>query len=212
MKRLGGLMLATVMVLSMSVPTYAVNSVNVDEGETLCAISSSLGEDFQNEEGCSTELICVEADGNIYQANEYMNGNARGTNPPEAFYNIAVSGIYKGAFNTLRNKTMYTSKCFDTQDGMYYSRVRCYGEYPNLKFKCGNYCVTCEKTLSTSDEFQTPDSSMEYGAWHSLRHTVSSSHADHLVCPFVINTSGTINDQLYYISGEIWVNYTDRWS
>ena len=43
MKRLGGLMLATVMVLSMSVPTYAVNSVNVDEGETLCAISSSLG-------------------------------------------------------------------------------------------------------------------------------------------------------------------------
>lgn len=141
-----------------------------------------------------------------------MNGNLRGTNPPEAFYNIAVYEIYKGTFTTLREKTMYTSKCFDTQDGVYYSRVRCYGEYPNLKFKCGNYCVTCEKTLSTSDEYKTPDNYMEYGAWHSLRHTVDSSHADHLVCPFVIHTSGIINDQMYYISGDILVNCSKSWS
>lgn len=39
-----------------------------------------------------------------------------------------------------------------------------------------------------------------------------SRHTDHFVCPFVINTSGLINDQLYAIGGDIWVNYTDTWS
>lgn len=42
--------------------------------------------------------------------------------------------------------------------------------------------------------------------------TVESRHTDHFVCPFVINTSGLINDQLYAIGGDIWVNYTDTWS
>ena len=37
-------------------------------------------------------------------------------------------------------------------------------------------------------------------------------NTDHFVCPFVINTSGLINDQLYAIGGDIWVNYTDTWS
>ena len=212
MKRLVGLMLAAVMVLSLSAPAYAVDSENIYEDEFSRAIASALDDNFQNEEGCSTELICVEADGNVYQADEYMNGNARGTTPPKTFYNLATDGIYKGAFTGLTTATMYTNKCFDTQNGEYYSRVRCYGEYPHLKYKSGNYCVTCKKVLSTSDEYETPANPGDYGAWHNLHHTVGSSHADHLVCPFVVNSSGTINGQFYYISGDIWVNYTNSWS
>lgn len=108
---------------------------------------------------------------------------------------------------------MYTSKYFDTQDCEYYSRVRCYGEYPNLTYKAGNYCVTCKKVLSTSEsDYYTPATPWQDGNWVSFHHTVESRHTDHFVCPFVINTSGLINDQLYAIGGDIWVNYTDTWS
>lgn len=68
----------------------------------------------------------------------------------------------------------------------------------------------------------SPDGSVDFGLvdedgvfhynWVSFHHTVESRHTDHFVCPFVINTSGLINDQLYAIGGDIWVNYTDTWS
>lgn len=152
------------------------------------------------------------ADENDYPADEYMNCNRRETTVPKKFYNIAINGIYKGSFGDLRGR-MYTSKYFDTQDCEYYSRVRCYGEYPNLTYKAGNYCVTCKKVLSTSEsDYYTPATPWQDGNWVSFHHTVESRHTDHFVCPFVINTSGLINDQLYAIGGDIWVNYTDTWS
>lgn len=159
-----------------------------------------------------TEVVGMVADENDYPADEYMNCNRRETTVPKKFYNIAINGIYKGSFGDLRGR-MYTSKYFDTQDCEYYSRVRCYGEYPNLTYKAGNYCVTCKKVLSTSEsDYYTPATPWQDGNWVSFHHTVESRHTDHFVCPFVINTSGLINDQLYAIGGDIWVNYTDTWS
>lgn len=35
---------------------------------------------------------------------------------------------------------------------------------------------------------------------------------NHFVCPFVKNTSSSINGQLYAIGGDIWVNYTNSWN
>lgn len=211
MKRIFGLMLAVAMVLSMNISAYATNEVSIDEEEMLQAISA-LDESFQNEDGCSTEVVGMVADENDYPADEYMNCNRRETTVPKKFYNIAIDGIYKGSFGDLRGR-MYTSKYFDTQDCEYYSRVRCYGEYPNLTYKAGNYCVTCKKVLSTSEsDYYTPATPWQDGNWVSFHHTVESRHTDHFVCPFVINTSGLINDQLYAIGGDIWVNYTDTWS
>ena len=137
MKRIFGLMLAVAMVLSMNISAYATNEVSIDEEEMLQAISA-LDESFQNEDGCSTEVVGMVADENDYPADEYMNCNRRETTVPKKFYNIAINGIYKGSFGDLRGR-MYTSKYFDTQDCEYYSRVRCYGEYPNLTYKAGNY-------------------------------------------------------------------------
>ena len=106
-----------------------------------------------------------------------------------------------------------TESILTTRASEYYSRVRCYGEYPNLTYKAGNYCVTCKKVLSTSEsDYYTPATPWQDGNWVSFHHTVESRHTDHFVCPFVINTSGLINDQLYAIGGDIWVNYTDTWS
>ena len=140
-----------------------------------------------------------------------MNGRTRGTTVPKTFYNIGTAGIYKGAFSSLRG-TMYTSKYFDMIDGEYWSRVRCYGEYASLTYKIGNYCITCKKVLSTTeDDYYTPVKPEQEGNWVSLVHTVSSKHADHFVCPFVKNTSGLINDEWYAIGGDIWVNYYDSW-
>jgi hypothetical protein len=211
MKRIFGLMLAVAMVLSMNVSAYAADGVSIDEEEMLQAISA-LDESFQNEDGCSTEVVGMVVDENDYPADEYMNCNARETTVPKTYYNISLNGIYKGSFSNLRS-TMYTSKYFDTQDGEYYSRVRCYGEYPSLTYKAGNYCITCKKVLSTSESnYYTPSTPWQDGNWVSFHHTLGSSHADHFVCPFVTNTSGSINGELYAIGGDIWANYTNSWS
>lgn len=102
---------------------------------------------------------------------------------------------------------------FDMKDGAYNSRVRCYGEYPSLTYTVGNYCISCKKVLSTYDgNYSTPSETWETGDWESFRHTVASSHTNHFVCPFVTNTSGSINGQLYAIGGDIWVNYTNSWN
>lgn len=99
------------------------------------------------------------------------------------------------------------------KDGAYYSRVRCYGEYPSLTYTAGNYCISCKKILSTYDgNYSTPSETWEKGDWESFRHTVGSSHTNHFVCPFVKNTSSSINGQLYAIGGDIWVNYTNSWN
>lgn len=109
--------------------------------------------------------------------------------------------------------TIYTNRYFDMKDGAYYSRVRCYGEYPSLTYTAGNYCISCKKILSTYDgNYSTPSETWEKGDWESFRHTVGSSHTNHFVCPFVKNTSSSINGQLYAIGGDIWVNYTNSWN
>ena len=211
MKRIIGLLLVMAMVFSLNVTVYATEHVSVDEEEMLRAISD-LDESFQNEDGCYTKVVSIIADGNNYLSDEHMSGNTRSTSVPTVYYNIAQNGIYKGSFSSLRGR-IYTNKYFDMQDGGYYSRVRCYGEYPNLTYKVGNYCVTCKKVLSTSEsDYYTPSTTWERGNWVSFHHTVGSSHTSHFVCPFVTNTSGSINDQLYAIGGDIWVNYTSSWS
>lgn len=211
MRRVFGLILAVAMVLSMSVSAYAADGVSID-GEEMLQVISALDESFQNECGCSTEATGMVADENDYPADENINCNVRETTVPKTFYNISLNGIYKGSFTNLRG-TMYTSKYFDTKDGEYYSRVRCSGEHPSLKYKVGNYCVTCKEVLSISEsDYYTPSAVAQKGNWVSFHHTVGSSHADHFVCPFVMNTSGIINGTLYYINGDIWVNYTDSWS
>lgn len=161
-------------------------------------------------------LVPVEAADNInLQAgfiDVYMNGNTRETKPPKTYHNLATSGIYKGEFSSLR-ATIYTNRYFDMKDGAYYSRVRCYGEYPSLTYTAGNYCISCKKVLSTYDgNYSTPSETWEKGDWESFRHTVGSSHTNHFVCPFVKNTSSSINGQLYAIGGDIWVNYTNSWN
>ncbi len=217
MKRIFSILLATLMFSVLAIPASAAGEVfaeeKIDKEKNFCAISAldEGDEGFQNEDGCSSEVVCVAADENNYQANEHMNGSARETTVPKTFYNIASSGIYKGSFYELRG-TMYTSKYFNTQNAEYYSRVRCYGEHPNLTYKVGNYCIDCKRVLSITDsDFYTPSKSYEVGNWVSIRHEVSSSHNDHFVCPFVTNTSGVINGELYFIAGDIWVNYTDSW-
>lgn len=210
MKRIFGLLLVMAMVLSLSVPAYAAECVSFEE-EMLCAINA-LDENFQNEDGCSTELVSIVADENDYPADEYMNGSARAVTVPKTYHNLASNGIYKGSFNSLRG-TIYTNKYFDMKDGAYNSRVRCYGEYPSLTYTVGNYCISCKKVLSTYDgNYSTPSETWETGDWESFRHTVASSHTNHFVCPFVTNTSGSINGQLYAIGGDIWVNYTNSWN
>ena len=103
MKRIFGLMLAVAMVLSMNISAYATNEVSIDEEEMLQAISA-LDESFQNEDGCSTEVVGMVADENDYPADEYMNCNRRETTVPKKFYNIAINGIYKGSFGDLRGR------------------------------------------------------------------------------------------------------------
>ena len=167
---------------------------------------------LNSKDGCSTELVSIVADENDYPADEYMNGSARAVTVPKTYHNLASSGIYKGSFNSLRG-TIYTNKYFDMKDGAYNSRVRCYGEYPSLTYTVGNYCISCKKVLSTYDgNYSTPSETWETGDWESFRHTVASSHTNHFVCPFVTNTSGSINGQLYAIGGDIWVNYTNSWN
>lgn len=182
-------------------------SLDIPAGEIKAAKSS-----FPNEDGCSTELVSIVADENDYPTDEYMNGSARAVTVPKTYHNLASSGIYKGSFNSLRG-TIYTNKYFDMKDGAYNSRVRCYGEYPSLTYTVGNYCISCKKVLSTYDgNYSTPSETWETGDWESFRHTVASSHTNHFVCPFVTNTSGSINGQLYAIGGDIWVNYTNSWN
>lgn len=213
MKRIIGWVLAVTMILSMGVSAYATGSADgaeIDEEEILRAISE-LDENFQNEEGCSSEVVSVEADENYYQTDEQMNGNTRGVNPPKNFYNIAKDGIYKASFTNLRG-TMYTSKYFDVQNQKYYSPVRCSGEYARMKYRVGNYCITCKKVLSTTEnDYYTPVTTNLRGDWVNIQHTVSSSHADHFMCPFVKNTNGLVNGEWYSIDGDIWVNYTNNW-
>lgn len=210
MKRFFGLLLVMAMVFSLSVPAYAADRVSVEE-EMLCAINA-LNKNFRNDDDCSTELVSIVADENDYPADEYMNGNTRETTPPKTYHNLATSGIYKGEFSSLR-ATIYTNRYFDMKDGAYYSRVRCYGEYPSLTYTAGNYCISCKKILSTYDgNYSTPSETWEKGDWESFRHTVGSSHTNHFVCPFVKNTSSSINGQLYAIGGDIWVNYTNSWN
>lgn len=170
-----------------------------------------LSDDFQNEDGCSTEFVSSEADSSEYDTDKILTSISRETRPPTDFHNLATDGIYKGQFYELRG-TMYTKYCFDAQDGSYFSRVRCIGECPHLSFKVGNYCVTCKKTLSTcKDTYYTPyDFPLQYSDWYSFQHTTSSAHENHLMCPFVVKTSDS-TPQLYYIDGDIWVNYTDDW-
>lgn len=71
--------------------------------------------------------------------------------------------------------------------------------------------ISCITNAAAIQE-EVADDFVEYNNWVSFHHTVESRHTDHFVCPFVINTSGLINDQLYAIGGDIWVNYTDTWS
>lgn len=173
---------------------------------------SKLSDDFQNEEECSSEFVSFEANSLAYEGEEIPVSSARATNPPSTFYNIALKGIYKGSFSDLRG-TMYTNYYFDTKDGTYYSRVSCYGEYPDLCFKVGNYCKDCKKVISiTEDSFPTPSTPYEHSQWLSIVHTLGGTHKTHMVCPFVVNDSGLINDQLYAIGGNIWVNYENTWN
>lgn len=83
----------------------------------------------------------------------------------------------------------------------------------SVTYTAGNYCISCKKVLSTYDgNYSTPSETWEKGDWESFRHTVGSSHTNHFVCPFVKNTSSSINGQLYAIGGDIWVNYTNSWN
>ena len=60
MKRIFGLLLVMAMVFSLSVPVYAAECVSFEE-EMLRAINA-LDENFQNEEGCSSEVVDIVED------------------------------------------------------------------------------------------------------------------------------------------------------
>lgn len=183
---------------------------NFDEVAFAQAVNS-LSEDFQNEEGCSSTLISIDGNEQSIEIPEVPNIAPVSTSVPASFWNIASKGIYEGAFSNLRG-TIYTNYYFDVNDGKYYSRVRCYGEYPSLSYQCGNYCVTCKKVLSTSSKYSTPSSVYVNSSWTSFCHSTGTAHEDHFVTPFVVNSSGLVNDQLYAIGGEIMVNYKNSWS
>ena len=211
MKKYISLALSLALVFSLSVSANAAEPTAFDEKAFLQSISE-ITDDFQNEEGCSSSVVTFEADSHTHDGQEIPNANARATTPPSTFYNIANNGIYKGSFSGLRG-TIYTNYYFDMVDGQYHSRVSCYGYYPNLSFKVGNYCVTCKKVLSTTtNSYSTPSTTYTDSDWVSIVHTVGSTHESHFVCPFVMNSSGLINDQLYAIGGDIWVNYYNDWS
>lgn len=67
--------------------------------------------------------------------------------------------------------------------------------------------ISCITNAAAIQE-EVADDFVEYNTESIL----TTRATDHFVCPFVINTSGLINDQLYAIGGDIWVNYTDTWS
>ncbi len=197
-------------------PTYEIDREYIENNwatieAEMFEVISELPDDFANEEGCSIEPVSTNLDSNLYTSPYHMVCGTRSTKVPTDYYNIALDGIYKGAFSGLRGR-IYTNYYFDAPNGEYHARVRCYGEYPSLSYVVGNYCINCKKVLATSNTYYTSSSQMTMNEWTDFRITSATSHASHNMCPFVENTSGTINGQMYYISGDIWVNYTDSWT
>ena len=164
---------------------------------------------FENEEGCSSAFALSKEDLDTCEFKTLYPSKTREVTLPELFWNIARSGIYSGEWEDLRG-TMYTRYYFDTINNTYHTRVRCKSEHPLINFKCGNFCITCNKALSLSDEYRTSDEANTFTSWIPLVHTVSDQHTDHFMCPFVVNTGDKL-DTLYDINGEIKVNYYNKW-
>lgn len=189
----------TCLMLSISVSVFAHDEM-VFGARDIAIIEEQISGEFQNAEGCCTETVMVEMDAMPFV--DYV--KPRATDPAETFWNLATRGIYRGSFWV--SGTIYTNRYFDTQDGEYYTRVNCEGDYPSMPFKVGNYCITCRQVLSMSDECVTPSTVRTRTGWLGHRHRTGSAHEEHFMCPFVKNLDdGTL-------TGDIEVNYTNSWN